>query len=263
MKWHRINALIIRHLYLYKRSVPRLMDILFWPITELLLWGFLSLYLAKSDLLGLNAITILLGAIVFWDLLSQSQRVISVTFLEEVWEKNFLNLFVTPLKIREFIASSFILGIIRVAIVGVVMAVLAFLFYKFNIFTFGFYLIPFVLSLLIFGWTLGLFTTAVILRYGTSAQVLAFGFIVLIQPFSAVFYPVSILPTWIQYIAYLLPSTFVFEGMRSIISTGNMSWVTFTLSMILNLAYMVLVSIYFNRMFAYVKRKGLLLKLDQ
>src|SRR3989344_2207813 len=220
MRWHRINALLMRHLYLYKRSVPRLMDIFYWPILELILWGFIGLYLAKNDLVGFSALTVILGAIIFWDLLSQSQRVVSVTFLEEVWEKNFLNLFVTPLTKMEFIVSSFLLGIIRVVFVGFVMGLLALIFYHFNILTFGLYLIPFVLSLLIFGWTLGLFTTAIILRYGTSAQVLAFGFILLIQPFSAVFYPVSVLPTALQYLAYLIPSTHVFEGMRAVISTG-------------------------------------------
>src|SRR3989344_70377 len=106
MKLHRINALLIRHLYLYQRSVPRLMDIFFWPIIELLLWGFLSLYLEEMSFGGLNVVTVLLGAIIFWDLMSQSQRAISTTFLEEVWERNLLNIFVSPLKISEFLISS-------------------------------------------------------------------------------------------------------------------------------------------------------------
>jgi ABC-2 type transport system permease protein len=262
MKWHRIKALLIRHLYLYKRSFPRWMDIFYWPILELLLWGFLSLYLAKSNLGGVNAITLLLGAVIFWDLMSQSQRVVSIAFLEDVWERNFLNLFVTPLKKSEFVASAFILGIIRVAIVGIVMTVLAFLFYHFSIFTFGFTLIPFILSLLLFGWTLGLFTVAIILRYGTSAQVLAFGFIVLIQPFSAVFYPVSVLPHSVQYIAYAIPSTYIFEGMRGVITSQTFSWSLFSISILLNLVYFVLCGWYFSRMFANVKRRGSLHKLN-
>lgn len=263
MKWHRIHALIMRHLYLYKRSIPRLFDIIYWPILELLLWGFLSVYLAKENLVGFNAITVLLGAIIFWDLLSQSQRVVSISFLEEVWEKNFLNLFVTPLKLSEFVLASFILGLIRIFIVMIVMGSLAFLFYHFNILTFGFYLVPFVGSLLLFGAILGIFTTAIILRFGTSAQVLAFGFIILIQPFTAVFYPVSALPNFLQYLAYIFPTTYVFEGMRAVVSTGTLPINYLLASFGLNIIYMVLVGIFFAKMFKWVKMKGLLLKLDQ
>lgn len=138
MKLHRINALLIRHLYLYQRSVPRLMDIFFWPILELLLWGFLSAYLEKFSLADFSVVTVLLGAIIFWDLMSQSQRTISTTFLEEVWERNLLNIFVTPLKLGEFLISSILIAVVRIAIVGVVMAGLAWLLYQFNFLGFGF-----------------------------------------------------------------------------------------------------------------------------
>lgn len=263
MKWHRIKALLIRHLYLYKRSFPRIMDIFYWPIMELLLWGFLSLYLEKVDLAGFNAVTLLLGAIILWDLLSQSQRVVSIAFLEEVWERNLLNLFVTPLRMREFVASTVLLGIIRIIIVGIIMAGLGFLFYKFNILVFGISLIPFVISLLLFGLILGLFTTGIIMRYGTSAQVLAFGALVLIQPFSAVFYPVSVLPLPLQYISYIFPSTHIFEGMRQVIALGTIPVIPLIISFALNLVFLALVWWYFTHMFAKVKEKGLLLKIDQ
>ena len=262
MKWHRIQGVLMRHLYLYQRSLPRLMDIFYWPIFELLLWGFISAFIATFNIAGFNAITVLLGAIIFWDLLSQSQRSVSVAFLEEVWEKNFLNLFVTPLTINEFITSSFLLGFTRILMAGSVMAGLAFLLYHFNIFTFGLFLIPFVLNLLVFGWTLGLFSTAIILRFGTSAQVLAFGLITIFQPFSAVFYPVSALPESVHFIAYLIPSTYVFEGMRSVIATGHLSLENFLLAVGTNLIYLLLTFWYFHRMFAVVKEKGILMKLD-
>lgn len=252
----------MRHLYLYKRSVPRLMDIFYWPVMELLLWGFISAYIGKLNLGGFNAVTVLLGAVIFWDLLSQSQRAVSVAFLEEVWEKNFLNIFVTPLRVSEFLASTFILAMVRIVLVGVVMWALAFFFYHFNLFIFGFTLIPFMGSLLIFGSVLGLFTTAIILRYGASAQVLAFGFIMLIQPFTAVFYPVSVLPNGLQYVAYMIPSTYVFEGMRGVIATGEFSYTLFLGAMGTNAVYAVVITWFFYRMFAYVKRTGKLLKLD-
>lgn len=262
MKLYRVNALLIRHLYLYQRSLPRLMDIFFWPVLELLLWGFLSVYLEKLNISTLNVVTILLGAIIFWDLMSQSQRAISTAFLEEVWERNLLNIFVTPLKIGEFLMSCILIGIVRIIGVGLVLGALAFLLYQFNIFYFGLYLILFVSNLLIFGWTLGLFTTGIILRFGTAAQVLAFGFIFLIQPFSAVFYPVSVLPQMLQYIAQILPSTHVFEGMRAVIAAGALPQAELLWAFGLNLVYLALVVWFFKRMFARVKEKGTLMKLD-
>ena len=262
MKLHRINALLIRHLYLYQRSVPRLMDIFFWPILELLLWGFLSMYLEKLSLADFNVVTVLLGAIIFWDLMSQSQRAISTTFLEEVWERNLLNIFVTPLKVGEFLVSSVLIAAVRIIIVGAVLAGLAWALYQFNLLTFGFYLVIFMLNLLVFGWTLGFFTTGIILRFGSAAQVLAFGLVFLLQPFSAVFYPVSVLPQSLQYVAQALPATHVFEGMRAVIATGalpvgNLVWALGT-----NLFYLILVLWFFKRMFARVKERGMLMKLD-
>ena len=238
------------------------MDLFYWPIMELVLWGFISVYIGRLNVGGFNAVTVLLGAIIFWDLLGQSQKAVSIAFLEDVWEKNFLNIFVTPLRISEFLASTVVLAFFRIVIVGVIMSVLGFLFYKFNIFTFGIYLVPFALSLLIFGTSLGLFTTAIILRFGTSAQILAFGFLFLIQPFSAVFYPVSVLPHILQYVAYILPSTYIFEGMRAVIQTGSAPWGLLLGSLISNIIYMVFTIWFFFKMFEKVKIKGRLLKLD-
>lgn len=262
MKLYRINALLIRHLYLYKRSLPRLMDIFFWPVMELLVWGFLSMYITKLSLGGFNALTVLLGAVIFWDLLSQSQRAVSIAFLEEVWERNFLNIFVTPLRLNEFLSSVIVLAFIRLLVVGAVMSVLSFLFYHFNFFVFGANIVPFALNLLLFGSSLGLFTISLILRYGTSAQVLAFGVIMLIQPFSAVFYPVSALPQALHYIAYLFPSTYVFEGMRAVIATGMLPTNFLLGAIISNIVFFALTVWFFYHSFAVVKVKGKLLKLD-
>ncbi|MBI2623527.1 MAG: ABC transporter permease [Candidatus Liptonbacteria bacterium] len=262
MKLHRINALLIRNLYLYKRSLPRLMDIFFWPVMDLLLWGFLSVYLNQLELGAPNLVTFLLGGIVFWGFLHASQESVSVAFLEEVWEKNFLNIFVTPLRLSEFLTSTVLVGLVRLLLVGSVMGAVALALYHFNIFQFGFYFIPFALNILLFGWLVGIFITAVIFRFGTSAQVLAFGVLFLIQPFSAVFYPVSALPASIQWISYLLPPTYVFEGMRAVIATGTLPFATLGYALLNNAIYLILVLWFFYRMFARVKEKGLLLKLD-
>lgn len=262
MKPHRILAILIRHLYLYQRSVPRLMDIFFWPITELLVWGFLSRYLESSGFGGVNVVTIFLGALIFWDLLSQSQRAVSVVFLEDVWERNLLNIFVTPLRVSEFLVSTVLVGLVRIILVGITVGVVAMLMYQFNILLFGFSLIPFIVSLLLFGWAIGLFATAIILRFGSSAQVLAFGLTFLLQPFSAVFYPVSALPQWGRNIAQFIPSTHVFEGMRQVIDTGIFPWKDLFWSYGTNAVWISLILWFFYAMFADVKKQGRLMKLD-
>jgi ABC-2 type transport system permease protein len=238
------------------------MDIVYWPVMELLLWGFLSAYIEKLDLGGFNAVTVLLGAVIFWDFLDQSQKAVSIAFLEEVWEKNFLNIFVTPLRVSEFLASTMLIGVVRLILVGIVLTALAFVLYHFNLFALGFALIPFILNLFLFGFSLGLLANAVILRFGTSAQVLAWGFLVLVQPFSAVFYPVSALPTFLQPLAYLLPSTHVFEGMREALSTGSFALTHLWGAIAANAVVFVALAWFFFRMFAYVKREGKLLKLE-
>ncbi len=252
----------MRHLYLYPRSIPRLMDVFFWPILELLMWGFLSLYLERLNLGNLNIVSLFLGAMIFWEFLSRSQNAVSVAFLEDVWERNILNVFVAPVQVSEFLASTLLLGLVRIGMTGVLLSILSFLFYHFNIFQFGIYTVPFLINLLIFGWVLGLFTTGIILRFGTSAQVLAFGLIFLIQPFSAVFYPVSALPHAIQWFSYILPSTYVFEGMRKVISVGTLPLHEIILSFGINIIYIAVVIFFFYRMFAKVKIQGKLLKLD-
>ncbi|HEY9584044.1 MAG TPA: ABC transporter permease [Candidatus Paceibacterota bacterium] len=260
--WGRIEGILIRNLYLYKRSIPRILDVFFWPSLDLILWGFLSLYLQEFDMSGLNIVTILLGAIIFWELLSQSQRAISITFLEEVWERNFLNIFVTPISMNEFLGATALVGLVRIGLVSILMSILAFLLYHFNFFIFGFLLIPFVINLLISGWVLGIFVIGLILRYGTSAQVLAFGLIAIIQPFTAVFYPVSALPEWAQVIAHAIPTTYVFEGMRAVLTNGNIPPMDLVLAFVLNILYLGLVFLFFRAMFGKVKKMGRLLKLD-
>ena len=255
-------ALVIRNLYLYKRSVPRLMDVAFWPTLDVVLWGFLSFYLQKLNMPGFNIVTLLLGAVIFWEFLNQSQRAVSIAFLEEVWERNFLNIFVTPISLTEFLFSTVIVGLVRLFLVAIVMGILALVFYHFNIFVIGFALIPFIINLLLFGWSLGIFITAIILRYGTSAQVLAFGLIVIIQPFTAVFYPVSALPHAIQWISYLIPSTYVFEGMRAVLSGGTVPGIDLLFAFLLNIIYLTLMIWFFRAMFKKVKAMGRLLKLD-
>ncbi len=259
----RIKAIIIRHLYLYKgRSLPRFMDIFFWPVMTLLTWGFFSVYLNKFNLSNVNFFSVLLGAVVFWEVVQTSQQAVSVYFLEDVWEKNFLNIFVTPLTLGEFFVATAILAIIKLCITCSVLFIVAFLFYHYSVFSLGFAFIPYVINLFAFGMTVAVFINGIILRFGTSAQVLAFGIILILQPLSAVFYPVSALPGFLHPISYALPITYVFESMRATIAGMPFDFHSFWISALLNIVYFTAACLFFRGMFLSVKRKGILLKVQ-
>jgi ABC-2 type transport system permease protein len=262
MKFHRIKALVFRYLYIYPRSMPRILDLFLWPVLDLLVWGFLSVYLEKINLNSINIVSVLLGAVVFWTLMNRSQEAVTVSFLEDVWEKNLMNVFVTPVRVSEFLIATLGMGIIRIMLTIVILGSVAFGLYHFNIFQFGIYTLPFIANLLVFGWVLGILVLGIILRFGTSAQVLAFTFMFIVQPFSAVFYPVSALPGSIRWIAYIFPSTYVFEGMRAVISTGTVSLQDLLFASGINVVYLAAACWFFYTMFRYVKNKGALMKFD-
>lgn len=263
MSIDRIKAIVMRHLYLYKgRSLPRFLDIFFWPIITLLTWGFLSVYLQKTNLSNVNFVSVILGAVVFWEITQRAQQSISIYFLEDVWEKNFLNIFVTPLRLSEFFIASLILGFIRIVIISFVMFLVTLVLYHYNIFAIGYAFIPYVVNLFLFGVSIALFINAIILRFGTSAQVLAFGVIFLIQPVSAVFYPIASLPSWIHPLSFSIPISYIFEAMRYTLSTGFFDTQSLIMATILNIVYLALAWIFFKAMFKSVKDKGLLIKVQ-
>jgi ABC-2 type transport system permease protein len=262
MNLRRITALLLRYLLLYRQSWTRIMEIFFWPVMDLLVWGFLTAYLLQVGSSRVPAlITFLIGSMIFWDLLYRAQQSVTISFLEDVWARNLLNIFVAPVTIGEFLTATFALGVIKVLINGLVLAALAWALYAFNIFQLGFTLIPFVLSLMLMGWAMGMVTVALIMRWGHAAEALAWGIPFLVQPISAVFYPVSVLPAWLQPVAWALPSTYVFEGMRQAMATGHAPWHMFWASFALNIVYLVASALFFRHIFALVRRKGLLAKL--
>ena len=261
----RIIALFLRHTYLYKRSLVRAMEVFYWPLLDLLVWGFVSVYLSRFNPSDerIDFVALFLGALILWDILFRSQQGISVSFLEEVWSRNFLNLFITPLSVGEYIASLMLVSIFKIVLVLFVSSLLAYIFYSFNLFIIGISLIPFVANLIILGWAIGIITTALILRFGQQAEVLAWGIAFLFQPISAVFYPVSVLPAWLQSVARLVPSSHVFEGMRSVIIYHKFDGSALLVAFILNLVYLTISLAFFFYMFRIVRDKGLLSRMGE
>jgi ABC-2 type transport system permease protein len=250
-------------MYLYKRSFPRLMEVFYWPLLDLLVWGFITIYLAqfKQSLPGF--ITFFLGALILWDILFRSQQGISVSFLEDVWAKNLLNLFASPLSPAEYILSLMLVSVVKLITVTAIMAALAWVLYSFNIFLIGISLIPFILNLIIMGWAIGIITTALILRFGQETEVLAWALGFMFMPVSAVFYPVSVLPPFLQAIARYVPSSHVFEAMREVISTGGFPLSQLLWATGLNLIYVFASYLFFHWNFNVVKQKGLLVKIGE
>ncbi|MEK7747936.1 MAG: ABC transporter permease [Nitrospirota bacterium] len=259
MNFSRIAALIQRHGYLYRRSAPRLMEIFFWPLMDLLVWGFITLYFAQSQIVLPRFVTFFLGALILWDILYRAQQGISISFLEEVWSKNLLNLFVSPMRPCEFLVALMTISVAKMLVAGAASAVVAWFFYSFNFFIIGISLIPFVFNLLIMGWAIGIISMSAILRYGQQAEVLAWGLGFLIQPFAAVFYPVSVLPGWIQPIAHIIPASHIFEGMRAVLENGIIPYRELGIALFLNGIYLSASIYFFYYNLRVVKEKGLLL----
>lgn len=263
MALHRIIALIVRHLYLYRRSLPRIMEIFYWPFLDLVIWGFITLYLAKYQTQVPGFVTFFLGALILWDMLFRSQQGITISFLEELWARNLMNLFASPLKPSEFLAATIAMSILKVACVSIVMATCALLFYSYNVFTMGLWLAPFVFNLVLTGWVIGVFTTSLIMRFGQEAEVLAWSMVFLFQPISCVFYPIEILPGWLKPVAWANPAAHVFEGMRAVLSGGEAPLANLAWALGLNGLLLVAVVAWFYRTFAHCKDQGLLVRVGE
>jgi ABC-2 type transport system permease protein len=263
MKLHRITALLYRHMCLYKRSFPRVLEIIYWPFVDLVIWGFITLYLQQFKAALPDFVLFFLGALILWDVLFRAQQGITISFLEEIWSRNLMNLFASPLTPGEFLAATMTLSVGKVLVVSCVTVLAALAFYSFNVFVLGLSLIPFVLNLIIAGWCVGVLTTGLIMRYGQEVEVLAWGLVFLFQPISCVFYPMSVLPEWLQAIARLNPAAHVFEGMRTVITAGSFPTSELVWAVGLNAFYLALLIGWFHLMFAACKEKGLLVRVGE
>lgn len=257
MKLHRIFGIVLRYLFLFRRSFDRLSDAFYWPTIDLLVWGLTSAYLRSFAPNASPIILIIISGILLWLITWRAQYEITVNLLEDLWNKNLINVFVSPLKFSEWITSFLIVGIVK-ALVSVIFASgVAYLLYKVHILTYGIYLVPFFASLMLTGWAIGFFVAGLILRYGTRIQTLAWSFVAVFSPFAAIYYPLSILPQWAQVIGNLIPITYVFEGSREIIATGHIDPNKLLISFSLNAVYITFSFWFLKRSFKKVLQKGL------
>ncbi|MBM3527984.1 MAG: ABC transporter permease [Alphaproteobacteria bacterium] len=213
----RIAALVLRHWYVIKSSWPRVFDLMYWPMVQMLMWGFLQLYVAEHSNFFARAAGTFIAAVILWDILFRGQLGFSISFLEEMYARNMGNLMMSPLRPVEFIAGLMIMSIVRLAIGTIPVTLLAIAFFGFNLWAMGLALFLFVFNLFLTGWAVGLVVAGLLLRNGLGAENLAWGIMFLFLPLVCVYYPVSVLPEWLQPVAWVLPPTYVFEGMRALL----------------------------------------------
>jgi ABC-2 type transport system permease protein len=214
--WHRIGAMLLRHWYLLTSSWPRLLEMVYWPALTLISWGFLQNYISSNAGFFAKAGGTLIGAIILWDILFRGQLGFSMSFLEEMWSRNLGNLMMSPLTPLEFVLSLMIMSLIRLAIGIVPMVAMAAMFFDFNLLGLGVPLVAFFCNLIFTSWAVGIFVSGLVVRNGMGAESLAWTLVFILLPLACVYYPVSVLPAWLQPVAWLLPPTYVFEGMRAL-----------------------------------------------
>jgi len=213
----RISAMMLRHWYLLRSSWPRLLDLIYWPTVQMVTWGFLQYYIASNAGFFARAGGTFIGAVLLWDILFRGQLGFSISFLEEMYSRNLGNIMMSPLRPFEFIISLMVISVVRLSIGAVPVTFLAIAFFSFNLYGFGLALVAFFFNLMLTSWAIGIFVSGLILRNGMGAENLAWSVMFLLMPLACVYYPVATLPDWLQPVAWLLPPTYVFEGMRTLV----------------------------------------------
>ncbi len=259
----RVRALIRRHAYLLLKSWPRLVSMAYYPTVTMVLWAFLTIYLKPTTNFLQDAPGFFIGAVLLWDVLFRGQLGVSLTFIEEMYSRNLGNLFVSPLRLYEFIAGQLTMSVLR-TLIGVGGAcVFAWLLFRYSIFSLGLPLVAFFALLLAFGWSIGLAVSAMILRYGLGAEELAWAAIFLVAPVSGVYYPIAVLPGWLQHVAWALPSAHVFEGMRSVLLQGEFPWQHFWAAAALDIFYLTIGAATFALAINHARVRGKLLQMGE
>lgn len=216
----RIGAMILRYIYLFSASPVRLIELMYWPFVQMLMWGFLQIHLAETTSLFAQGAGLLIGSVLLWDILFRGKIGFSICFLEEMWARNLGLLLVSPLRADEFLASLSVMSVLRLLAGLVPVVILANVIFGFDLFSLGVPLAAFFANLILTSWALAMFTSGVILRYGLGAEELSWGLGFVLLPLCCVYYPLETLPSWLQWIAISLPPTHVFEGMRAILLEG-------------------------------------------
>jgi ABC-2 type transport system permease protein len=257
----RVHALVLRYVLLVGRDPSRVVDLVIWPFIDITVWGFLTMYVNQTGTALPNAMAVFLGGAILWNVFLRAAQDASVSFLDDVWARSVVTLFASPLRLSEYGASLMAVGVIKVILGLSVMAVAAWFLYAFDLLSFGFWLLPFAANLVLFGYTLGLVALAMIVRFGGRWQILAWSLPWIVMPVSSVYWSESVLPPIVRTIAQGSPMNHVFEGMRAVVTTGEMPLWRLAAATAENLIYLGLTAALVARTFRGALDRGALPKL--
>ncbi|HKU04660.1 MAG TPA: ABC transporter permease [Bradyrhizobium sp.] len=256
---HRVGAMVLRYWYLLLSSWPRLLELIYWPVLQIITWGFLQSYISQNDSFFARAGGTLIGAVILWDILFRGQLGFSVSFLEEMWSRNLGNLMMSPLKPIEFLLALMVMSLVRLAIGAIPMTLLAYFFFGFNFYSIGLPLIAFFCNLIFTSWSIGIFVSGLVLRNGLGAESIVWTLMFVMLPLACIYYPVSVLPAWLQYVAWALPPTYVFEGMRALLIDHTFRADLMLDSLLINAVLFIASFLIFLALLRSAKRHGSLL----
>tara|TARA_B100001996_G_scaffold195615_2_gene149837 strand:+ start:633 stop:1424 length:792 start_codon:yes stop_codon:yes gene_type:complete len=263
MNFSKIYALGLRHLYLISNSLPRIIDLIYWPTVQIFLWGFISKFFTINSEYYSNTVGVILTAAILYDFLFRASISFNMMFLEEIWSRNFTNLFIAPIKISEIITSLTLTAILRTLIGLVPAAILAVPLFGVSIFKLGLPLLFLLIALYLFGVCLGLLVTSGLLRFGPSFENVAWASLFFLAPLGCIYYPIEILPNSLQIIAKVLPLVHIFEEMRNILINGTVNYLDIIKSISLSMLYFVLGVIVFYASYFGAKKRGTLINMGE
>jgi ABC-2 type transport system permease protein len=259
----RVAAMIARYVYVMRSSWPRLAELVYWPLLQLLTWGFLQRYLNEQRGVASGTARVLLGGILLWEVLVRGQLGFNLSFLEEIWSRNMTNLLISPLTQLELVLSLLSMSLIRMLLSIVPITILAVFLFDYNLWSLGFGLVAFFLNLLLTGWALATVTSGLVLRNGLGAEGLVWSMMFVLMPVCCVFYPVAVLPAFLQYVAWLLPPTYVFEGMRALTLEHTFRADLMLRALGINLLLVVGAGIVFAKLVDSARRTGSLMSIGE
>lgn len=259
----RVGAMVLRYTYLLRGSWPRIFELAYWPTMQMLIWGFLTEFLATNSSYIVRAGGVLIAAVLLWDILFRGNIGVAVSFLEEMWSRNLGQLFASPLRPYEWAVSLMTISFIRTLVGVVPAALLAIPLYHYSVFEMGLPLVGFFANLLVFGAAVGLAVSGLVLRFGLGAESLAWVAVFAFAPLSGIYYPLSTLPDWLQPVALSLPSAHIFEGMRSVLLDGVFRTDQFLTAIALNGVFLAVGTASFLYAFHVARRRGLLLQVGE
>jgi ABC-2 type transport system permease protein len=260
---NRILALVERHAYLLLKSWPRMLSMAYYPTVTMIMWGFVTVYLRPTSNFLADAPGLFIGAVLLWDILFRGQLGVSLTFFEEMYSRNLGNLFVSPLRAWELIVGQLLMSVLRTLIGVGAACVFAWLLFHYSIFSLGFALLAFFFNLIVCGWAIGLAVSGLVLRWGLGAEELAWAAVFLLAPVSGVYYPIGVLPGWLQSVAHAVPTSYVFEGMRAVLLQREFRSDLFFQALAINIVYMAAGVALYLLAIGYARKHGMLLQMGE